>query len=129
MENKTDSLKNNFKLNFNGLNCIKKLGNKKFDKDVASWFKILLEIKKHVEQLQKDITRKSLSIEYYEDNRKFKEKFIEFAKLMPGDGPIRENYGKALYFLGTETIKEASLKNADSEEKFKIAIAFFKDAI
>jgi tetratricopeptide (TPR) repeat protein len=129
LENKTNSLKNNFKINFNGLNCIKKLGNKKFDKDVASWFKIMLEIKRHVEQLQKDITRKCLSVEYYEDNRKFKEKFIEFAKLMPGDGPIRENYGKALYFLGTEAIKEANVKNADSEEKFKTAIAYFKDAI
>ena len=108
---------------------MKKLGNKKFDKDVASWFKILLEIKKYVEQLQKDITRKCLSVEYYEDNRKFKEKFIEFAQLMPGDGPIRENYGKALYFLGTETMKEANIKNVDSEEKFKTAVAYFKDAI
>jgi hypothetical protein len=48
---------------------------------------------------------------------------------MPGDGPIRENYGKALYFLGTETMKEANIKNVDSEEKLKTAVAYFKDAI
>jgi len=41
LENKTSSLKIEFKKNFDGLNYMKVLGDKKFNKDVVSWFKIL----------------------------------------------------------------------------------------
>jgi hypothetical protein len=100
LENKTSSLKIEFKKNFDGLNYMKILGDKKFNKDVVSWFKILQETRKYVEQIQRNATRKCLLPEHFSNSKKFLEKFVEFAKLMPGDGPIRENYGKALLFLG-----------------------------
>jgi len=79
---------------------MKVLGDKKFNKDVVSWFKILQETRKYVEQIQRNATRKCLMPEHFSNTRKFLERFVDFAKLMPGDGPIRENYGKALLFLG-----------------------------
>lgn len=127
--NKISTLKNNFKKNFDGLNYMKLLGNKKFNKDVTSWFKILQETKKYVEQIQRNATKKCLQPEHFNDSKEFLMRFVEFAKLMPNDSLIRQNYSKGLMRLGLLNIEEAKAKNADIQQKYNEAIYYFNLAV